>query len=65
VGRESRRGEHWRGRVNLFFLHPFKFFSNHEEHRPIIMGRGIWKAGIVREYDPFEHEAIRVRRVRD
>jgi len=25
----------------------------HEEHKPVTLGKGIWKVGIVREYDPF------------
>jgi hypothetical protein len=32
----------------------------HEEHRPITLTPGLWKVGIVREYDPFWEEARRV-----
>ena len=28
----------------------------HEEHKPVTIGKGIWKVGIVREYDPFKEE---------
>ena len=34
----------------------------HEEHLPITLNPGIWKVGIVREYDPFLEE---IRIVRD
>ncbi len=34
----------------------------HEEHRSVTLSPGIWKVGIVREYDPFREE---VRRVKD
>lgn len=33
----------------------------HEKHKPVILNKGIWKAGRVREYDPFEEESRRVR----
>lgn len=33
----------------------------HEEHRPVTIGKGIWRVGIVREYDPFAEEARQVR----
>ena len=32
----------------------------HEEHLPVILSNGIWKVGIVREYDPFLEETRRV-----
>lgn len=35
--------------------------NKHEEHKPVSLGKGIWKVGIVREYDPFEEEARKVR----
>ena len=34
----------------------------HEEHRPVTLSKGVWKVGIVREYDPFLEE---IRGVRD
>ena len=34
----------------------------HEEHRPVTLDPGIWKVGIVREYDPFLEE---IRTVKD
>jgi hypothetical protein len=34
----------------------------HEEHRPVTLDPGIWKVGIVREYDPFLEE---IRMVKD
>jgi hypothetical protein len=34
----------------------------HEEHLPVTLNPGIWKVGIVREYDPFLEE---IRIVRD
>ena len=34
----------------------------HEEHKSVILSKGIWKVGIVHEYDPFNEE---VRGVRD
>lgn len=34
----------------------------HEEHKPISLDKGIYKIGIVREYDPFDEE---VRKVAD
>jgi len=33
----------------------------HEEHKPVIIGKGIWRVGIVREYDPFTEEARTVK----
>jgi len=33
----------------------------HEEHKPVILSKGIWKVGIVKEYDPFSEEARPVR----
>ena len=33
----------------------------HEEHLPVTLTKGIWKVGIVREYDPFLEETRRVR----
>ena len=33
----------------------------HEEHKSVSLSKGIWKVGIVREYDPFEEEARKVR----
>jgi|SRR5208283_1721977 len=33
----------------------------HEEHKPVILSKGIWKVGIVREYDPFS-EHVRLMR---
>jgi len=34
----------------------------HEEHHPVTLDPGIWKVGIVREYDPFLEE---IRMVKD
>jgi hypothetical protein len=34
----------------------------HEEHKPVTLSEGIWKVGIVREFDPFLEE---IRRIRD
>lgn len=34
----------------------------HEEHRPVTLEPGIWKVGVVREYDPFLEE---IRMVKD
>ena len=33
----------------------------HEEHQPITVAKGIWKVGIVREFDAFEQESRNVR----
>ncbi len=33
----------------------------HEEHLPVILSPGIWKVGIIREYDPFLEETRIVR----
>ncbi len=33
----------------------------HEEHLPVTLNPGIWKVGIVREYDPFLEETRIVR----
>lgn len=32
----------------------------HEEHKSVILNKGIWKVGIVREYDPFSEETRNV-----
>lgn len=32
----------------------------HEEHKPVTIGRGTYKIGIVREYDPFLEESRKV-----
>lgn len=34
---------------------------HHEEHQPVTLGVGIWKVGIVREFDPFLEEYRKVR----
>jgi len=33
---------------------------HHEEHLPVTLGAGIWKVGIVREFDPFLQEYRKV-----
>lgn len=33
----------------------------HEEHLPVILSPGIWRVGIIREYDPFIEETRIVR----
>jgi hypothetical protein len=33
----------------------------HEEHLPVTVFSGIWKCGIVREFDAFENEARNVK----
>ncbi len=33
----------------------------HEEHLPVILSPGIWRVGIIREYDPFLEETRIVR----
>jgi hypothetical protein len=47
---------------NILFLKTKKIIElKHEEHKPIKIGRGIWKVGIVKEYDPFLEEARNVK----
>jgi hypothetical protein len=48
-------------KYGTMYVHVLKQIEvRHEEHRPITLTPGLWKVGIVREYDPFLEEARRV-----
>lgn len=45
----------------LFIKAAKEIAVRHEEHLPVILSPGIWKVGIIREYDPFLEETRIVR----